>query len=169
MDIPATSFFDDFITRNAPKAKTFEFILDQAKGARDVLVFRTTRDHDELRAISTGAVAFANKALKGQYTQLMDGIGVTKDLATAAVCYHLAQRMVRRYHAELVPVEDPQEGQPQNEEKVTNLPVFSELDFLKMATVWPHGFEDIRRTLDAVLAVDVKVKEIDDIETAKKD
>lgn len=156
------NFFEEFINRNAPKSKTFEFILDHPDRSRDVLVFRTTRDHDELRQIAIAAVEFGKKVEKGQYAAFLKGLEICQDVNTHLACYHLARRMVRFYHVRLVEI-----GEECSEETV-EMPLLTELDFLKMASQWPHGFEDIRRTLDTVLAVDVRVREADLIEETKK-
>jgi hypothetical protein len=158
-----SNFFQGFLERNAPKSKTFEFVLDHPDQSQDVLVFRTTRDHDELRQISIGAVEFGKKVKSGQYTAFLGGIKPCEDIHTLAACYHLARRMVRFYRASII--QDDEEARAQVEE----YPLLNELDFLKMATEWPHGFEDIRRTLDGVLSVDVRVREIESVEEAKND
>lgn len=152
---------DSFLERNAPKSNDFEVILEHG----DILVFTRVADFAALSGLKAQADKFVKSRLEEKSPPEAWADVMVKDRLTLWYVFHMAALHSKRYRY-------LEEVDPEDEKKTIlvpkELPKFEQLDFMKIAKKWPHGFDAIKLAVDAELGVPTITRESQGVLEAKK-
>jgi hypothetical protein len=145
---------DDFFDRIKPVSNTFEVVLNR----EDVLEFQLPSEAAELYATQQTARGFIDSVTSGK-THPSWKPYLTTDIRVLVYVINMAIMHTRRFRV----------TQSDNETIRTELPTFSQLDFLRLSKEAPLVFEAIRVAVDSHLTVDSQTRLVESVTVQKKE